>query len=169
MSGADAFAAVADRLDLFTDRVRYERVLACRDVADWCRAQDGAGMTATDAFEAVIDYCDIAAHAMPVLGNYVGFERYVAYGGIAGWCRKRGRDAWVHQTKGVEMADKTKDPYGFAKEKVDEAYVALYEALEALESVGADFCTDHGYNGDTMDGYGLLDVVRDIEDSLEGM
>ena len=25
---------------------------------------------------------------MPVLGNYVGFERYVAYGGIAGWCRK---------------------------------------------------------------------------------
>lgn len=46
MSGADAFAAVADRLDLFADRVRYERVLACRDVADWCRAQDGAGMTA---------------------------------------------------------------------------------------------------------------------------
>ena len=31
---------------------------------------------------------------MPVLGNYVGFERYVAYGGIAGWCRKAGRDAW---------------------------------------------------------------------------
>lgn len=94
MSGADAFAAVADRLDLFTDRVRYERVLACRDVADWCRAQDGAGMTATDAFEAVADYCAVAAHAMPVLGNYVGFERYVAYGGIAGWCRKAGRDAW---------------------------------------------------------------------------
>lgn len=44
MSGADAFAAVADRLDLFTDRVRY--------------------------------------------------ERYVAHGGIAGWCRKAGRDAW---------------------------------------------------------------------------
>lgn len=64
------------------------------------------------------------------------------------------------------MADKTKDPYGFAKEKVDEAYVALYEALE---SVGADFCTDHWYNGDTMDGYGLLDVVSDISDSLEGM
>lgn len=59
MSGADAFAAVADRLDLFTDRVRYERVLACRDVADWCRAQDGAGMTATDAFEAVAVYCDL--------------------------------------------------------------------------------------------------------------
>lgn len=71
--------------------------------------------------------------------------------------------------KEPEMADKTKDPYGFAKEKVDEAYVALYEALEALESVGADFCTDHGYNGDTMDGYGLLDVVSDISDSLEGM
>lgn len=86
MSGADAFAAVADRLDLFADRVRYERVLACRDVADWCRAQDGAGMTAADAFEAVA--------VMPVLGNYVGFERYVAYGGIAGWCRKAGRDAW---------------------------------------------------------------------------
>lgn len=46
MNGVDAFAAVADRLDLFADRVRYERVLACRDVADWCRAQDGAGMTA---------------------------------------------------------------------------------------------------------------------------
>ena len=58
MSGADAFAAVADRPDLFADRVRYERVLACRDVADWCRAQDGAGMTAADAFEAVADYCD---------------------------------------------------------------------------------------------------------------
>lgn len=97
MSGADAFAAVADRLDLFADRVRYERVLACRDVADWCRAQDGAGMTATDAFEAVVVYCDIAAHAMPVLGNYVGFERYVAYGGIAGWCRKAGRDAWAYR------------------------------------------------------------------------
>lgn len=37
MSGADAFAAVADRLDLFADRVRYERILACHDVADWCR------------------------------------------------------------------------------------------------------------------------------------
>lgn len=97
MSGADAFAAVADRLDLFADRVRYERVLACRDVADWCRAQDGAGMTATDAFEAVADYCAVAAHAMPVLGNYVGFERYVAYGGIAGWCRKAGRDAWTYR------------------------------------------------------------------------
>ena len=116
MSGADAFAAVAALLDRFADPVRYERVFACRDVADWCRAQDGAGMTAADAFGAVIDYCDIAAHAMPILGNYVGFERYVAYGGIAGWCRKRGRDAWAHQTKGVEMADKTKDPYGFAKE-----------------------------------------------------
>ena len=101
MNGVDAFAAVADRLDLFADRVRYERVLACRDVADWCRAQDGADMTAADAFEAVADYCDIAAHAMPVLGSYVGFERYVAYGGIAGWCRKAGRDAWVHQTKGA--------------------------------------------------------------------
>lgn len=67
------------------------------------------------------------------------------------------------------MADKTKNPYGFAREKVGEAYSALYEALEALESVGADFCTDHGYNGDTMDGYGLLDVVSDISDSLEGM
>jgi len=32
MNGADAFAAVADRLDLFADRVRYERVLACRDL-----------------------------------------------------------------------------------------------------------------------------------------
>jgi len=32
MSGADAFAAVADRLDLFADQVRYERVLACRDL-----------------------------------------------------------------------------------------------------------------------------------------
>lgn len=101
MNGVDAFAAVADRLDLFADQVRYERVLACRDVADWCRAQDGAGMTAADAFEAVADYCDIAAHAMPILGNYVGFERYVVYGGIAGWCRKAGRDAWVHQTKGA--------------------------------------------------------------------
>lgn len=94
MNGVDAFAAVADRPDPFADRVRYERILACRDVADWCRAQDGAGMTAADAFEAVAVYCDIAAHAMPVLGNYVGFERYVAYGGIAGWCRKAGRDAW---------------------------------------------------------------------------
>ena len=93
MNGVDAFAAVADRLDLFADQVRYERVLACRDVADWCRAQDGAGMTATDAFEDVADYCDIAAHAMPILGNYVGFERYVVYGGIAGWCRKTGRNA----------------------------------------------------------------------------
>ena len=71
--------------------------------------------------------------------------------------------------KEPEMADKTKDPYGFAREKVGEAYSALYEALEALESVGADFCTDLGYNGDTMDGYGLLAVVSDIEDSLEGM
>ena len=51
MSGADAFAAVADRPDLFADRVHYERILACRDMADWCRAQDGAGMTAADAFE----------------------------------------------------------------------------------------------------------------------
>lgn len=56
-----------------------------------------------------------------------------------------------------------------AREKVGEAYSALYEALEALESVGADFCTDLGYNGDTMDGYSLLAVVRDIEDSLEDM
>ena len=32
MNGADAFAAVADRLDLFADRVRYEGVLACRDL-----------------------------------------------------------------------------------------------------------------------------------------
>ena len=87
MSGADAFAAVAALLDRFADPVRYERVFACR-------AQDGAGMTAADAFEAVADYCAVAAHAMPVLGNYVGFERYVAYGGIAGWCRKAGRDAW---------------------------------------------------------------------------
>lgn len=71
--------------------------------------------------------------------------------------------------KEPEMADKTKDPYGFAREKVGEAYSALYEALEALESVGADFCTDLGYNGDTMDGYSLLAVVSDIEDSLEGM
>lgn len=71
--------------------------------------------------------------------------------------------------KEPEMADKTKNPYGFAREKVGEAYSALYGALEALESVGADFCTDLGYNGDTMDGYSLLAVVRDIEDSLEGM
>lgn len=71
--------------------------------------------------------------------------------------------------KEPEMADKTKDPYGFAREKVGEAYSALYEALEALESVGADFCTDLGYNGDTMGGYSLLAVVSDIEDSLEGM
>lgn len=168
MNGVDAFAAVADRLDLFADRVRYERVLAFRDVADWCRAQDGAGMTAADAFEAVADYCDIAAHAMPILGNYVGFERYVVYGGIAGWCRKAGRDAWVHQTKGAHDGQ-DEGPYGFAREKVGEAYSALYEALEALESVGADFCTDLGYNGDTMDGHSLLEVVSDIEDSLEGM
>lgn len=67
------------------------------------------------------------------------------------------------------MADRTKDPYGFARKKVGEAASALYEALEALGSVGADFCTDLGYNGDTMDGYSLLAVVRDIEDSLEGM
>ena len=67
------------------------------------------------------------------------------------------------------MADKTKHPYGFAREKVGEAYSALYEALEALESVGADFCTDLGYYGDTMDGHSLLEVVSDIEDSLEGM
>lgn len=53
-------------------------------------------MSGADAFAAVADYCDIAAHAMPVLGNYVGFERYVAYGGIAGWCRKAGRDAWTY-------------------------------------------------------------------------
>lgn len=32
MNGVDAFAAVADRLDLFVDQVRYERVLACRDL-----------------------------------------------------------------------------------------------------------------------------------------
>lgn len=32
MSGADAFAAVADRPDLFADRVHYERILACRDL-----------------------------------------------------------------------------------------------------------------------------------------
>ena len=32
MNGADAFAAVADRLDLFADQVRYERVLACCDL-----------------------------------------------------------------------------------------------------------------------------------------
>lgn len=94
MNGVDAFAVAADRPGLFADRVRYERILACRDVADWCRAQDGAGMTAADAFEAVAVYCDSAAHAMLVLGNYVGFERYVAYGGFAGWCRKTGRDAW---------------------------------------------------------------------------
>lgn len=119
-------------------------------------------MNGVDAFAAVAARPDLFA-------DRVRYERYVAHDGIAGWCRKRGRDAWAHQTKGVEMADKTKDPYGFAKEKVDEAYVALYEALEALESVGADFCTDHGYNGDTMDGYGLLDVVSDISDSLEGM
>lgn len=91
MSGADAFAAVAALLERFADPVRYERAFACRDVADWCRAQDGAGMTAADAFAAVVDYCDVAAHAMPILGSYVGFERYVAYGGIAGWCRKAGR------------------------------------------------------------------------------
>ena len=71
--------------------------------------------------------------------------------------------------KEPEMADKTKTPYGFAREKVGEAYSALYEALEALESVGADFCTDLGYYGDTMDGHSLLEVVSDIEDSLEGM
>lgn len=59
-------------------------------------------MSGADAFAAVIDYCDVAAHAMPILGSYVGFERYVAYGGIAGWCRKAGRDAWAHQTKGVQ-------------------------------------------------------------------
>ena len=67
------------------------------------------------------------------------------------------------------MTDRTKDPYGFAREKVGEAASALYEALEALGSVGADFCTDLGYNGDTMDAYSLLAVVRDIEDSLEGI
>lgn len=61
------------------------------------------------------------------------------------------------------------DPYGFAREKLGEAYSALYEALEALESVGADFCTDLGYYGDTMEGQSLLDVVSDIENSLEGM
>ena len=71
--------------------------------------------------------------------------------------------------KEPEMADKTKNPYGFARGKVGEAYSALYEALEALESVGADFCTDLAYNGDTMDGHSLLEVVSDIEDSLEGM
>lgn len=71
--------------------------------------------------------------------------------------------------KEPEMADKTKNPYGFAREKVGEAYSALYEALEALESVRADFCTDLGYYGDTMDGHSLLEVVSDIEDSLEGM
>lgn len=32
MSGADAFAAVAALLDRFADQVRYERVLACRDL-----------------------------------------------------------------------------------------------------------------------------------------
>ena len=39
------------------------------------------------------------------------------------------------------MTDRTKDPYGFAREKVGEAASALYEALEALGSVGADFYT----------------------------
>lgn len=63
------------------------------------------------------------------------------------------------------MADKTKNPYGFAREKVGEAYSALYEALEALESVGADFCTDLAYNATPW----MLEVVSDIEDSLEGM
>ena len=67
------------------------------------------------------------------------------------------------------MADKTKTPSGFEWETGGEAYSALYEALEALESVGADFCTDLAYNGDTMDGHSLLEVVSDIEDSLEGM
>lgn len=45
MSGVDAFAAVADRPDLFADRVRYERILACRGIAGWCRK---AGQDAWD-------------------------------------------------------------------------------------------------------------------------
>lgn len=32
MNGVDAFAVAADRPDLFADRARYERVLACRDL-----------------------------------------------------------------------------------------------------------------------------------------
>lgn len=62
--------------------------------------------------------------------------------------------------------DKGKDPYEFAEEKVGIALQALREALEALESVGADFCTDLAYDGNTMDGDSLLEVIRDIEDSL---
>ena len=93
MSGAEAFAAVADRLDAAADHAPYERAFACHDVAGWCRAQDGADMTAAEAFAAVVDYCDVAIRSMPVLGSYVGFERYVAYGGIAGWCHIAGRDA----------------------------------------------------------------------------
>lgn len=37
MSGADAFAAVAARPDLFADRVRYERYVAHDGIAGWCR------------------------------------------------------------------------------------------------------------------------------------
>lgn len=146
MNGVDAFAAVADRLDLFADRVRYERVLACRDVADWCRAQDGAGMTATDAFEAVADYCDIAAHAMPILGNYIGFERYVAYGGIAGWCHKAGRDAW-DQTYGKESV---MDGNG----TMDAVDTRLGGVRAAIRGAAADFRPDLDavYYASTPDG-----------------
>lgn len=59
-----------------------------------------------------------------------------------------------------------KDPYKFSKEKVREARIALYEALQALEEVGDDFHTDIGYDGNSMDGYALIEVVTDIEDSL---
>lgn len=64
------------------------------------------------------------------------------------------------------MDRKTEEAYRFAKEKVGIAAQALYEALEALESVGADFQTDHAYDGNTMEGYSLMDVIWDIEDSL---
>ena len=41
MNGVDAFAAVADRLDLFADEGRYERALACRDLPSSPASQQG--------------------------------------------------------------------------------------------------------------------------------
>lgn len=64
------------------------------------------------------------------------------------------------------MDGKTEEAFRFAKKKVGIALQALYEARGALESVGADFCTDLAYDGNTMDGDSLLEVIRDIEDSL---
>lgn len=82
--------------------------------------------------------------------------------------RRLFRDAWVHQTKGAHDGQ-DEEPVRVRK---GEGRRGVQRPVRGARGSGigrSRLLHRPGYNGDTMDGHSLLEVVSDIEDSLEGM